>query len=190
MATDIKTIIQNVKQIYMTDSALETLLDFERVLDELGVFVFKNWKLGELVEGPTYEKYFVTCTFMWPYKMMPDPQGGERLLQYDCEVLFKKDTLTYPVKVEDPDDFKDGTKVPKLKELPVWHVTITMPKSLIQEIQQGSVELETETLDLEDIEQGYEDGLDDEVQQGSDEGAMGQNAELGQGGEEEQNAPA
>ena len=84
MATDIKDILQNVKDIYMTDSSLNTLLNFERVIDELGLYAFANWQKGELVAGPVYEKYFVTCTFMWPYKMMPDPSGAERLLNYDC----------------------------------------------------------------------------------------------------------
>ena len=60
MAADIKDIIQNTKDIYMTDSALASLLDFERVLDELDLYVFSNWKKGELVEGPINEKYFIT----------------------------------------------------------------------------------------------------------------------------------
>jgi len=39
-------------------------------------------------------------------------------------------------------------------------VTIVMPKKLMQEIQQGSLELENETIDLEDVEQAYEEGED------------------------------
>ena len=100
MAADIKQIIQNVKDVYMSDSNIDTLMDFERVLDEVDLYVFENWKKGELVEGPTNEKYFVTCTFMWPYKKMPDPRGGERLLDYGCEVRYKKDFLSYPVKIK------------------------------------------------------------------------------------------
>lgn len=163
MAKPISDVIDNTKDIFMTDSSLTTLLDFERVLDELDTYVFANWKEGELVEGPVYEKYFVTCTFMWPYKMMPDPRGGERLLSYDCEVYYSKDSLEYPVKVEDPDDFEAGTKMPKMKKVPVWLVKIVMPKKLMQEIQQGSLELEGATLDLEDIEQAYEEGNDDQA---------------------------
>jgi hypothetical protein len=161
MAKPISDIIDNTKDIFMTDSSLETLLDFERVLDELDLYVFAHWKDGELVEGPTYEKYFVTCTFMWPHKMMPDPRGGERLLSYDCEVYYAKDQLEVPVKVENPDDFAPGTKMPKLEKKPVWLVTIVMPKKLMQEIQQGSLELEGATLDLEDVNQAYEEGTDD-----------------------------
>lgn len=163
MSKTIHDVIENTKEIFMTDSSLSTLLDFERVLDELDLYVFANWKEGELVEGPIYEKYFVTCTFMWPYKMMPDPRGGERLLDYDCEVYYSKDTLEYPIKVENPDDYEPGTKMPKLGKKPVWLVTVVMPKKLMQEIQQGSLDLESATLDLEDVEQAYEEGQDSEV---------------------------
>ena len=163
MSKKIHDVIENTKAIFMTDSSLNTLLDFERVLDELDLYVFSHWKEGELVEGPVYEKYFVTCTFMWPYKLMPDPRGGERLLDYDCEVYYSKDQLEYPIKVETPDDFEPGTKMPKMGKKPVWLVTVVMPKKLMQEIQQGSLDLESATLDLEDIEQAYEEGNDSEV---------------------------
>lgn len=161
MAKPIADVIENTKEIFMTDSALTSLLDFERVLDELDLYVFAHWKEGELVEGPIYEKYFVTCTFMWPYKLMPDPRGGERLLEYDCEVYYAKDQLEYPIKVGDPDDYEPGTKMPRMAKKPVWLVTIVMPKKLMQEIQQGSLELEGATLDLEDIEGAYEEGTDE-----------------------------
>ena len=163
MAKAIHDVIENTKEIFMTDSSLATLLDFERVLDELDLYVFAHWKEGELVEGPVYEKYFVTCTFMWPYKMMPDPRGGERLLEYDCEVYYSKDMLEYPIKIETPDDYEAGTKMPKMVKKPIWLVSIVMPKKLMQEIQQGSLDLESATLDLEDIEQAYEEGNDSEA---------------------------
>lgn len=165
MPANIKNILQNIKDIYMTDSSLETLLDYERVLDEVDLYSFKHWKLGELVEGPVYEKYFVTCTWMYPFRKMPDPNGAERLLNYGCEISYKRDFFEYPIDVKSPDDFKPGTKVPRLVSKPVWLVTITMPKQLMSEIQQGSIELENETLDTEDIETAYEQGEDEESQQ-------------------------
>jgi len=160
---EIKDAIENTKMIQMTDSALNTLLDFERVIDELDCYAFANWKDGELVEGPNYERYFVSCKFMWPYKKMPDPRAGERLLDYGCEVKYQKDQFVYPIKVKDPDDFEPGTKHPKLKKLPVWVVEIVMPKQLMQEINQGSVELISGSVDAEDIEASYEEGLDDNM---------------------------
>ena len=165
MATNIKDIIDNTKDIFVTDSSLDTLLDFERVLDELDLYAFKHWKLGELVEGPVYEKYFVTCTFMWPHKLMPDPRGGERLLSYDCEVTYEESMLEVPKKVETPDDFVPGGKMPKMTPKPVWLVTIVMPKDLMKDIRQGSLELESSNIDMEDVEQAYEEGDDNDVYQ-------------------------
>lgn len=163
MVLNAQDIVDNTKTIYMSDSALQSLMDFERVLDELDTYVFKNWIKGELVEGPVYEKYFVTCTFMWPYKFMPDPRAGERLLSYKCQVRYKKSTFSYPVKVKDPSDFRDATHMPKMSKKPVWLVEIVMPKELMRDIQKGSIELESEKIDLEDIEQSYETGLDDDI---------------------------
>ena len=176
MAHDIKDVIENTKSVYMTDSAVNSLLDFERVIDELDIYTFDNWKTGELVDGPTYEKYFVTCIFMWPYKKMPDPLGAKRLVDYDCEVAYAHDHLAYPVKVKDPSDFKPGTKVAKLAHAPIWLVKITMPKKLMKEIHQGSLELESGTIDMEDIEQSYETGQDEDVYKQNDYAGAGADA--------------
>ena len=159
----IKDAIENTKALQMTNSSVNTLLDFERVIDELDCYAFANWKNGELVAGPKYERYFVTCTFMRPYKSMPDPRGGERLIEYGCTISYRKDVLEYPIKVKSPDDYKPGTRMPKLGKAPVWLVEIVMPKQLMQEINQGSVELESGNVDAEDIEASYEEGLDDNM---------------------------
>lgn len=161
----IKDVIENTKAIYMTDSAINTLLDFERIIDELDIYAFDHWKQGELVEGPKYEKYFVTCTFMWPYKTKPDTRGAKRLADYGCVVKYRRDSLSYPIKLKTPNDFQPGTKLPKMGKMPIWLVTVTVPKKLMQDIHQGSLELENENLNSEDIEQSYEQGLDDKMYQ-------------------------
>jgi len=38
---------QNIQDIYTSEGSLLTLLDFERVLDELELYAFKNWDRGE-----------------------------------------------------------------------------------------------------------------------------------------------
>jgi hypothetical protein len=163
MPANIRDLLNNTKEIFMTDSAVNTLLDFERVCDELDLYAFAHWKSGELVEGPVYEKYFVKCTFMWPYKKMPDPKGAVRLSEYDCEVNYKSDYFEHPIKVKSPNDFKPGTKVPKDVKSPVWLVEIVMPKKLMQDIEQGALELESGTVDLEDIDNAYQTGADDDT---------------------------
>ena len=164
MPANIRALLDNTKQIFMTDSAVGTLLDFERVLDELDLYAFANWKQGELVEGPVYQKYFVTCTFMWPYKKMPDPKGAARLAEYECEIKYKQDFFEHPDKINTPDDFKPGTKVPKMIKSPIWLVEIVMPKKLMADIQQGALELESGTIDMEEVDQAYETGASDDTQ--------------------------
>ena len=83
---DIKDVIANIEQVYGSNNSLNLLKDFERVIDELDVYVYDNWLDGELVSGPKESRYFVECTFMWPEKDMPEPAGGQRLLEYGCKV--------------------------------------------------------------------------------------------------------
>ena len=59
-------IAQNIQDIYLSEGSLLTLLDFERVLDELDLYAFKNWQIGELVQGPTIGKYRVSCILCGP----------------------------------------------------------------------------------------------------------------------------
>jgi len=162
MAQNLKDILTNLKQIHMTGSTLETLLDFERVLDEMSLYAFDNWKMGELVQGPIVSKYRVECKFMWPLKKMPDPSGGKRLLAYGIKISYEKSHLTYPVEVKTSDEFRPGTKMPQLRELPIWLVTINMPKALIKDITRGSIEIMDQEIDLEDLDQSYEENLDNE----------------------------
>jgi hypothetical protein len=163
-------VADNIQNIYTSEGSLLTLLDFERVLDELDLYAFKNWDRGELVEGPDIGKYRVGCIFMWPEKLMPDPRGARRLLPFDCEVKFKKTTMKIPMKIEDPSDYRPGTKKAKIIEKKVWLVEIIMPKALMSDIRTGSIEMEDQDIDLEDLDQAYEQDLDQEEIQ-SDENA-------------------
>ena len=49
---DIKDIIATISNVYDNDTAFTVLKDFERVLDELDLYVYDNWEMGELVDGP------------------------------------------------------------------------------------------------------------------------------------------
>ena len=163
--TDYWQVADNIRDIYMSDGSLTTLLDFERVLDEVDLYAFKNWEIGELVAGPDIGKYRVSCTFMWPLKLMPDPRGGRRLLNYDCEIEYQRKEIKIPVKITDPSDYRPGTKKAKLMTQEVWLVEITMPKALMNDIRTGSIEMEDQEIDLEELDQAYEQDLDQEANQ-------------------------
>jgi hypothetical protein len=155
-------VAENIRDIYLSEGSLLSLLDFERVLDELDIYAFKNWQIGELVAGPEIGKYRVTCIFMWPEKLMPDPRGARRLLPFDCDVKFKKTTMQVPIKITDPSDYRPGTHKARIGEAKIWLVEITMPKTLMSDIRTGSVELEDEEIDLADLDDAYEQDLDKE----------------------------
>lgn len=155
-------VAKNIQDIYLSEGSLLTLLDFERVLDELDVYAFKNWEIGELVAGPEVGKYRVSCTFMWPKNLMPDPRGARRLLPFDCNVKFKKTKISIPIKINDPSDYQPGTHKARIVEKPVWLVEITIPKALMSDIRTGSIELEDQDIDLADLDDAYEQDLDKE----------------------------
>jgi hypothetical protein len=134
---DILDVIKNVESIYSTNSSLSTLKDFERVLDEMNMYVYKNWQDGELASGPRVDRHWVSASFMWPREKMPDPMAAKRLLDYGCRVRYEKTHLLEPRPIKDPDDFRPGTRKGKLEHTPVWLVEITMPKKLVEDIYNG-----------------------------------------------------
>lgn len=137
MAHDMLDVIKNLQTISENNSAFSVLKDFERVLDELDIYVFKNWLEGELVMGPDISRYSVKCTFMWDQKEMPDPEGAKRLYEYGCQVVYKREEVLIPRKIKSPKDYRPGTKKGKIDAHPVWTVTIDMPKKLIQDVSVG-----------------------------------------------------
>lgn len=131
---DILDVIKNVETIYNNNSSLAVLKDFERVLDEMDIYVYKNWHDGELASGPKIDRHWVTCEFMWPHAKMPDPIAGKRLSGIGCKVKYIKSNIIEPRKIRSPDDFRPGTKKGKLDTKPVWLVEIAMPKKVVFDI--------------------------------------------------------
>lgn len=138
---DVLEVIKNIQNIYESDIAFTVLKDFERVLDELDLYVYDNWEDGELVAGPQIKRHWVIASFMWPRNKMPDPMGGKRLLDYDCKVTYKKDHILKARKIKKPDDIRPGTKKGKLDREEIWVVEIMMPKKLIMDIYGGYNEM-------------------------------------------------
>jgi len=139
---DIYDIIKNVEGIYESNSSFSVLKDFERVLDELDLYVYDNWEDGELAEGPKIDRHWVTCKFFWPRAKMPDPMGGKRLLDYDCKITYQKTHMIEPRKIRKPDDIRPGTKKGKLDKKAIWIVEIMMPKKLISDMFGSYQEME------------------------------------------------
>jgi len=188
MSRNSEEIKSTLSRIANDKTALDMMLELERTLDNANVFAYKNWINGELVEGPDISKYWFKTTWMWPYKMMPDPDGALRLVKYGCKVNYRKDILQVPRRVTAPEDWEDPmTKLAKKSRVKVWLVEIDMPRKFIDEKIDAAVEMANDDdVDTDDIDQAYDDSM---VDMGDMEPAMDDEAMTGEtdnlGGEEE-----
>jgi len=161
-SVDFVSIVNTIKGVMTSDGTMSVLLDYERVLDDLDLYAFKNWELGELVQGPDIGRYTTSCIFMWPYKLMPDPRAVKRLLAVGCDVQWIKTKIEVPVEVKNYDDLVPGTNYPKGAKREVWLVKITIPMELMDDIKEGSIDLAGSTIDLEELDTAYSEDLDKE----------------------------
>lgn len=123
-------ILDNLRDVNKNNSLLDILLEFEKVLEDTGVYAYKNWDLGEIVEGPNLSRYWLHVKLMYPYLGMPDPKAGIRLEKIGCEIKFNKGILKTPIIPKSPDDL-DNEGMPKLKSDAIWMIDVWMPRKFI-----------------------------------------------------------
>ena len=79
----------------------------------------------------------------------------------------------YPkVEVTDYEDYQPGTRYPKMAPRKVWFVYIEVPKELLDDIKEGSIDLAGDTIDLQEIDDAYDKDL--EKDDNLDDGQNGQ----------------
>ena len=137
---DILDVIKNIENLYENNSSLAVLKDFERVLDEMDMYVYENWQDGELAYGPEVDRHWITAGFMWPKEKMPDPVAGKRLLDLGCKIKYRESQLIEARPIRSPDDFRPGTRKGKLDTSPIWIVEIQMPKKIAFDMYKGYME--------------------------------------------------
>jgi len=137
MHHDILDVIKNIQELYENNSSLAVLKDFERVFEEMDVYVYENWIDGELAYGPKVDRHWITAGFMWPKDKMPNPVAGKRLMELGCKVTYQKSHLLEPRKIKSPQDLRPNSKKGKLDRKPIWIVEVQMPKHIAFEIYQG-----------------------------------------------------
>ena len=165
-------ILDNIRNIYASTYSMERLKEFERVLDELDVYVFDNWMDGEVVEGPKDSRYFTEVALMYAKDQMPDPEGGKRLLDYGCTVSFQKDVLLEPRQIKTYDDLRPGTQKGKIDQKPIWLVRIKMPKSLMKDMSDAIKVEPTTGIDDFNPNLGESIKLTEDLRQGDMEGLI------------------
>jgi hypothetical protein len=172
---DIDLIYTTLDDVYGNENVLDILVEFERVFDELDVYVYKNWLKGEIVEGPKIDRYWITVSLMYPEKLMPDPEGAMRLIDHGCKVWMGKDTLKHVAKITGDDSLEQdpatGKQQAKIIESTVWIVKVTMPRHFVDEVQTDQVQAGNTTIDMDAVSDAYDENLN------SDEAAKGNAAD-------------
>jgi len=166
-------IIDTLKNNINRGSALDTLMDVERVLDNQNIYTYANWLDGEIVEGPHIDKYWVTVTLMYPYKKMPDPEAAARLIKHDCKVYYAKDELITAAKLTSPEDSehtdgadgrRPGQHRAKQVKKPVWLVTLEIPRKFMDELASASLAISNDTVDSSAVQSAVDDGMGDDYE--------------------------
>lgn len=135
----------DISEINETPHILAILLEIEDVLDSLDLYVFKNWILGEVVEGPIIKRYWISITLQYEHKKMPDPRACLRLLKHGILVSYKKGEL-------------EGVhgKSPE----PLWLVNIEIPRRLLAGITAAASDVYDDEVDQDDLESAKDMGID------------------------------
>lgn len=173
----------DLEKIQDTPHLLDILLQMEDVLDSLDVYVFKNWYLGEVAEGPVIRRYWLDFTLKYPYDKMPDPKAALRLLKHGIRVDFWKAKLKGNEFVDAEDDqvaeeegnMEVGAKKDEKKDPAkdtVWLVRISIPRRLVSQMSADELDFYDDEVDVEDVEDAKDSGIDDESAYTSGEGGQ------------------
>lgn len=148
-----------IKRITDNEDLLSIAIDIENYFDSNNLYAFKNWIDGEVVGGPYVKRYWVKVVLKYPYKKMPDPEGGLRLLKHGTKIHYDIKYQEQPIEIKSPEDYQPGTKKAKMKKHKVWIITLLIPRRFVQN-------LDAEVMDI----------YDDEVDVNTVDDAQGQNA--------------
>ncbi len=136
---------------------LDILIQMEDVLDSLDIYVFANWMKGIVVEGPVVRRYWFDFTLRYPIEKMPDPRGAMRLLKHGVRVDYNKVTV----------ETKEGEEP---EEPTHWEVMISIPKRLIADMNAAELDFYDEDIDLDDVQDAQDTGMNDETGMYTDDG--------------------
>lgn len=165
---EIEELKDTLDNLVDSSSDLNVLLEFEEVLDNLNMYAYKNWEYGEVIAGPEVSKYWITVTLMYPYKLMPDPDGAQRLIKHGARVFYGKDVFMEPKKITSPEDLmppdpETGKRKPVRVKKPVWLVRIEMPRQFVDEFESDKITINGMDIDLGEVEGAYDSDYDNEL---------------------------
>ena len=126
---------KSIKLEYNNVSILDILIAVYEILDDVGIFAFKNWINGEIVQGPEISRYWIEIAAIYDYDEMPDPSASLRLTNKNFHVQFKKTKKEEAMDTSNPDyqAFDAGRKKAATETKDVWLVKIVVPRHFIDQ---------------------------------------------------------
>lgn len=153
-------------QIQESPTLLDILIQMEDILDSMDVYVFKNWLKGEIVEGPVVRRYWLDMSLLYPFDPkskdhgMPDPAAALRLLKHGVRVDYSRarydDSGTDAEPIEENEEIEEGD--PKL----AWLLRISIPRRLVVQMSSAQHDFYDDEVDIDQVEDAKDIGLDDE----------------------------
>ena len=137
---------------------VDVMIAIEDYLDSNDMYGFKNWIEGEVVSGPYVKKYWVKVTLKYPYKKMPDPSAGLRLLKHGTKISFQLSCEEVPIEVKSPNDYQPGTKKPRMKKEKIWLVSLLIPRRFVESISKELMDLYDEEVDIDTADEAVSQG--------------------------------
>lgn len=147
-----------ILRLTKSEDLIDILIDIENYFDSNNLYAFKNWIKGEVVGGPFVKKYWIKVVLKYPYKDMPDPDGGLRLLKHGTKIHFGIALEKYPIEVKSESDFEPGTKKPKMKNKKVWLITFLIPRKFVQNLDSKIMDMYDEEVDMDTVEDANAEG--------------------------------
>lgn len=132
----------NLRRIYAHSNLLDVLVEIEKVLDNLDIYVFDGWESAEIIAGPEFRRYWVDVALM--FESRPDTKCLNRLIQHGIGVkkkMLKKKTA----KVDDK-----GKQSTELKK--VFVIILNVPRHLLSDLSIDPIYIDAdEVIDGDDI---------------------------------------
>lgn len=155
---------KHAKRLHKHTNLTDILIQIEDFFDGLDLYVFANWFEGEIFKGPEIRRYWVDLTLIYPYQMMPDPQGAVRLTKHGVKVKFKKELEEVTLPIEGADDYKPNQRgKPKTDQTPIWLIEISIPRKFIEELDDDDLEIyDEDDVNTENVSDARDENIDDE----------------------------
>jgi len=145
----------DIEKINDSPHLLDILIQMEDVLDSLDLYVFSNWMKGEVVDGPVVRRYWFDFTLRYDIEEMPDPRGAMRLLKHGVRVDYNKATVETEEGEEPVNEDGEATATH-------WEIKISIPKRLVNDMNAAELDFYDEDIDIEDVQDAQDIGMDDE----------------------------